>query len=215
MSASLRQALLLAGVVVTATLALTAIDRLTREPIARSRELAADAALRHLVPALATDPKLEVDAIPIPPQYRLGLGLTTPERVRRLWRGGRVLAVMVPTVAAHGYGGPIRLLVGIDRDGVVTGVAVVAERETPGIGDRIRADRSAWIRVFTGASRESPPAAGWRVRKEGGAFDAIAGATISSRAVIGQVRRALDYFHDDREQLLNAASDAAAEATVR
>ena len=87
MSASLRQALLLAGVVVTATLALTAIDRLTREPIARSRELAADAALRHLVPALATDPKLEVDAIPIPPQYRLGLGLTAPERVRRLSRG--------------------------------------------------------------------------------------------------------------------------------
>ncbi|GMU46387.1 MAG: hypothetical protein AMXMBFR26_11690 [Porticoccaceae bacterium] len=215
MSAGVRQALLLAAVAVTAVLALTVMDRLTREPIAHSLELAADAALRDLVPTLATDPNLVVDAVAIPPQHWLGLGLSAPERARRLWRGGRVLAVLVPTVAAHGYGGPIRLLVGIDRDGVVTGVQVVAERETPGVGDRIRANRSDWIRAFAGASRERPPAADWRVRKEGGAFDAIAGATISSRAVIGQVRRALDYFHDDREQLLNAAGDTSTEATVR
>ncbi|MCC6297295.1 MAG: RnfABCDGE type electron transport complex subunit G, partial [Pseudomonadales bacterium] len=213
MSAGVRQALLLAAVAVTAVLALTVMDRLTREPIAHSLELAADAALRDLVPTLATDPNLVVDAVAIPPQHWLGLGLSAPERARRLWRGGRVLAVLVPTVAAHGYGGPIRLLVGIDRDGVVTGVQVVAERETPGVGDRIRANRSDWIRAFAGASRERPPAADWRVRKEGGAFDAIAGATISSRAVIGQVRRALDYFHDDREQLLNAAGDTSTEAT--
>lgn len=215
MSAGVRQALLLAAVAVTAVLALTVMDRLTREPIAHSLELAADAALRDLVPTLATDPNLVVDAVAIPPQHWLGLGLSAPERARRLWRGGRVLAVLVPTVAAHGYGGPIRLLVGIDRDGVVTGVQVVAERETPGVGDRIRANRSDWIRAFADASRERPPAADWRVRKEGGAFDAIAGATISSRAVIGQVRRALDYFHDDREQLLNAAGDTSTEATVR
>lgn len=215
MSAGVRQALLLAAVAVTAVLALTVMDRLTREPIAHSLELAADAALRDLVPTLATDPNLVVDAVAIPPQHWLGLGLSAPERARRLWRGGRVLAVLVPTVAAHGHGGPIRLLVGIDRDGVVTGVQVVAERETPGVGDRIRANRSDWIRAFAGASRERPPAADWRVRKEGGAFDAIAGATISSRAVIGQVRRALDYFHDDREQLLNAAGDTSTEATVR
>ncbi len=214
MTAGLRQALLLAGLAVTAVVALTAIDRLTREPIARSRELATAATLRDLMPALATDPQPVVDAIPIPPQYWLGLGLTAAEHARRLWRGGRVLAVVVPTVAAHGYGGPIRLLVGIDRDGIVTGVRVVAERETPGIGDRIRAERSDWIRVFAGTSREAPPAASWRVRKEGGTFDAIAGATISSRAVIGQVRRALDYFHDDRQRLLNAAG-AATGATAR
>ena len=215
MSAGMRQALLLAALVAGAILALTAVDRLTREPIADAREQAAEAALRKVVPALAGGHPLALDALAIPPQYWLGLGLEEAERVRRVRRGDHILAVIVPTVAARGYGGPIRLLVGIDRDGVVTGVRVVAEQETPGIGDRIRADRSDWIGIFAGTSREAPAAAGWQVRKEGGAFDAIAGATVSSRAVIRQVRRALDYFHEDRRQLLNAAGDPSTEATVR
>lgn len=208
-SAALRHALLLATLVAGCTLLLLATERLTREPAARARELAEERRLGEVVPALAVDRGLTLDALPLAPQYRLGLGLNEPASVRRVRRGDRIVAVIVPTVAARGYGGPIHLLVGIDRDGLVTGVRVVSERETPGIGDRIRADRSDWIRLFTGTSRDAPPAAGWRVRREGGAFDAVTGATVSSRAVVGQVRRALDYFHDDRERLLRAPASAA------
>lgn len=208
MSVALRQALLLAALVAGSILVLLTLDRFTREPAARARQLAEEMLLGEIVPALSSDRDLTLDAVPIPPQYWLGLGLDAPEPVRRVRRGDHILAVIVPTVATRGYGGPIRLLVGIDRDGLVTGVRVVGERETPGIGDRIRADRSDWIQVFIGASRDAPPAAGWRVRREGGTFDAITGATVSSRAVVGQVRRALDYFHEDRKRLLQATESA-------
>ena len=143
MTAALRQALLLAALVAGSILVLLGLDRLTREPATRARQLAEEMFLGAIVPKLASDRGLTLDAVPIPPQYWLGLGLDAPEPVRRVRHGDHILAVIVPTVATRGYGGPIRLLVGIDRDGLVTGVRVVAEQETPGIGDRIRRHRRA------------------------------------------------------------------------
>ena len=42
--------------------------------------------------------------------------------------------------AVDGYSGDIRLLAGIRDDGSLTGVRVVAHRETPGLGDKIELD---------------------------------------------------------------------------
>lgn len=209
-----RQILWLAGLAAASVLALLAVDHLTREPAVHAQQRAADFTLEELLPGFAEGSPLALDSVAMPQQYWLGLGLTAPTQVQRVRRGSDILAVLVPTISTQGYGGPIQLLVGIDRHGVITGVRVVAEQETPGLGDRIRADRSDWLRSFAGTSRDRPPAAGWQVRKEGGAFDAIAGATISSRAVIRQVRRALDYFHEDRQHLLRATARAVAPETA-
>lgn len=208
MNSARSQRLWLVAVVVGCTLVLIAVERVAHAPAARARELAEERLLGAVVPALSRDRDLTLDALPIPPRYWLGLGLKNPEPVRRVHRGNEVLAVIVPTISAQGYGGPIRLLVGVDPAGRITGVQVVAERETPGIGDRIRADRGPWMQGFTGTSRDLPSATGWRLRREGGVFDAITGATVSSRAVVRQVRSALDYVHDDRERLFRTRGDA-------
>ena len=201
-SRSVRDALVLALVVALAATLFSLTLWLTREPIANARERAAQARLLELVPDLAQEAGLSLQRWPIPPRFHTGLGLEKPGFAYRVLKDAQVRAVIVPTVSAQGYGGSIRLLVGIDQSGTITGVRVVEQRETPGIGDRILTAKSDWLQIFTGRSRGDPPPSRWQVRSAGGAFDAIAGATVSSRAVIRQVRHALDYFADDRQQLL-------------
>jgi len=73
-------------------------------------------------------------------------------------------------------------------------VRVTAHRETPGLGDYIDRAKSAWIDQFSGKSLTNPAPKHWKVIKDGGAFDARAGATITPRAVVKAVQSALDYF---------------------
>jgi Na+-translocating ferredoxin:NAD+ oxidoreductase subunit G len=78
------------------------------------------------------------------------------------------------------------------------GVRVTGHLETPGLGDYIDIARSPWINQFNGKSLTNPPMRRWKVRKDGGAFDYLAGATVTPRAVIKAVNRALHYFERTR-----------------
>lgn len=206
-------------VALAAALLLSAVHWLTRAPIAQERERAAEAELFAVVPAFAKAADVSLDYLPVPPQFRTGLGGVDGVdgvdgvRIYRIKRGTEILAVIVPVLSPSGYGGPIRLIAGIARDGVVTGVKVLEHHETPGLGDRITADKSDWIHRFVGKSLLDPVPSRWQVRRDGGAFDQLTGATVSSRAVVRQVRRALDYFNDDRARLLDAGATVAPEST--
>ncbi|MEJ2515520.1 MAG: electron transport complex subunit RsxG [Gammaproteobacteria bacterium] len=140
------------------------------------------------------------------------LGTEDPVPVYRAWQDGRPVAVVVSPVAPDGYSGPIRLLVGILPDGTVSGVRVVSHRETPGLGDKIEAERSDWILDFAGRSLGAPPEEDWTVKRDGGAFDQFTGATITPRAVVKAVRNALLYFEAHRDQLLSASAAPASPA---
>jgi len=110
--------------------------------------------------------------------------------------------VILQAIAPDGYSGAIHLLVGIHADGRVAGVRVIGHRETPGLGDKIELAKSPWIRSFEGKSLSSPEAEGWAVKKDRGEFDQFAGATITPRAVVGAVHRALQYFDAHKAELL-------------
>jgi electron transport complex protein RnfG len=108
----------------------------------------------------------------------------------------RSRALVFEAVAPDGYSGRIRLLLAVAADGTLLGVRVTQHRETPGLGDYIepRKDRNKerpWIRQFDGKSLTSFADGGWRVRKDGGRFDSVAGATVTPRAVIKAVHKAL------------------------
>jgi electron transport complex protein RnfG len=79
---------------------------------------------------------------------------------------------------------------------------VVKHKETPGLGDFIDLARSNWIERFRGASLQAPPAARWQVTKDGGEFDQYTGATVTSRAMVGAVARALALFERHRDEML-------------
>ncbi len=105
------------------------------------------------------------------------------------------------SVAPDGYSGEIRLLVGVLADGSISGVRVLAHRETPGLGDPIEIERSDWITGFNGRSLGNPVLAQWDVARYGGDFDAFTGATITPRAVVRAVKNTLIYFAQNRERI--------------
>ncbi len=175
---------------------------LTRQPIAAARERAAERHLLEALPRLADRSDIALEPRPIPDQFLTGLGLSETAFAYQAIAGGRVLGIVVPTRSTRGYGGPIRLRVGFTPDGTIAGVRVVEHRETPGIGDRILNEKSDWLLTFAGRSRTDPAPSRWRLQEEGGAFDGISGATVSSRAVVEQIRAALHYFAEDSERLL-------------
>lgn len=136
------------------------------------------------------------------------LGSEQPLTAHRVRRAGTTVAVLLNVVAPDGYAGPIRLLVAVDDAGRVLGVRVLEHRETPGLGDVIESRRSDWLRGFDGHSLADPPAGRWEVRRDGGDFDQFTGATVTPRAVVRAVRRALTYVERHRERLFEAAPPA-------
>jgi electron transport complex protein RnfG len=82
---------------------------------------------------------------------------------------------------------------------------VVAHRESPGLGDKVEARKSDWIRDFDNRSLRDPDSDGWAVKKDGGVFDQFTGATITPRAVVAAVHRALSYYATHREAMFLVA----------
>jgi electron transport complex protein RnfG len=190
----------LAGLLAAALLA--GVWTLTRERIAaeeRRVELLAMAAV--LPPALYDNDPL-ADTLVLCAREDLGPGRHTVYRARR---EGEPVALALGATAPDGYSGRIELLIGIELEGRVLGVRVVSHRETPGLGDAIEAERSDWIGRFRGRALGDPPSERWRVRKDGGDFDQFAGATVTPRAVVNAVRRALE-FHQRANEALFAAT---------
>jgi electron transport complex protein RnfG len=134
------------------------------------------------------------------------LGTDDPVDVFVALQGGEPVATVFASTAPNGYNAAIRLLIGVDNGGVVTGVRTVGHRETPGLGDRIEIGKSDWILQFDGTTVHMPPLHFWAVsREEEGAFDAMSGATVTSRAVVTAVRDTLLYFERHRGELHAAA----------
>ena len=174
-------------------------EEATRERIAANERAFLLRSLQDVLPSDRYDNDVFSDTVEVSDQELLGTD--EPVTVYRAFRQGRPSAVILAPVAPNGYSGPIRLLVGIDTEGRITGVRVTSHRETPGLGDGIEADRSDWIRSFDGRSIGNPELAGWGVKRDGGTFDQFTGATVTPRAVVKAVRNALVYFSAHRESL--------------
>lgn len=127
-----------------------------------------------------------------------------PVVVYRARRDGWPVAAVFTVVAPDGYNGKIKLLVGVNLDGTVAGIRVISHKETPGLGDAIEADKSDWIEIFRGKSIGNPPLEQWKVKRDGGAFDQLTGATITPRAVVKVVRKTLLYFQAHRDEVFAA-----------
>jgi electron transport complex protein RnfG len=120
-------------------------------------------------------------------------------------KAGQPSAVLMRS-QTPGYEGSIVLLIAIDVDGKLLGVKTLDQSETPGLGARIAEWPNAWLSVFAGKSVGDPGDSGWALKKDQGQFDQIAGATITSRAVINAIHDTLRYFDEHRSQLPGIAA---------
>lgn len=194
--------LLLFAVMGTAMVAYTYDN--TRDQIAANERATLLRKLHRLISPEQHDNVLLEDTVSVRDETLLGSD--EPVMVYRARKNGEPVALVIAAIAPDGYSGSIKLLVGINVDGSLSGVRVVAHRETPGLGDAIDEARTDWIRIFDGKSLQAPDVSRWAVRKDGGEFDQLTGATITPRAVVKAVRNTLLYYQDNQEALFAPAA---------
>jgi len=200
------------AMVTAGAIALT--QNLTADRIAYNIKAAEARALNEILPAGSYDNDLLTDTLDVDKRFNQQLlgPLSESALIYRARNNGAVSAIILPAVAPDGYTAAIDLIVGVNADGSVAGVRVVAHRETPGLGDKIEIRKSEWITEFAGKSLDDPVAEDWAVKKDGGDFDQFTGATITPRAVVRAVKRALTFFDMHRDLLLNAQASATGDA---
>lgn len=192
-------------VAVIGTALLAGVYELTRERILEQERRAVLDQLQQIISPDAYDNALQDDRFTFRDDLYFPRGQTvTAYRARN---DGSPVAVILRLTAVNGYSGGIRLLAGINYDGTVAGVRVVSHKETPGLGDAIEVEKSPWILAFDGKSLGAPPLERWAVRRDGGDFDQFTGATITPRAVVEAVRKALEFFRQNRQFLFESPAE--------
>ena len=197
--ATLRTALNLLFFTLIGTAILAFTFKLTFERIAQSEETAKLKLINQVASPSMYDNDLVKDTITLPASAQLGTEQGTIAYRGRL--KGQPSIVVLEAIAPDGYSGKIGMIVAINYAGTISGVRVVLHKETPGLGDYIDIAKNKWISLFAGASHEQYQEGDWKVKKDGGQFDYMAGATITPRAVAKAVHKALHYFEENRASL--------------
>ncbi len=166
-----RDIIILVMFAVVAGGALSAVYGVTREKIVVTEKLERTNALKTVLPTLSSGAKevvLEKDGLQIPVTLDSANGAFS----------GAVLELETK----KGYGGTIKYMVGVDKDRHVTGLYILSQNETPGLGTK--AKEKTWWGQFLGKGQDNFK---FKVKKDGGDADAITAATITSRAVTNQM----------------------------
>jgi electron transport complex protein RnfG len=175
-----RLILILTVIAAAAGLLLAVTNQVTADPIAKAARRESVEALKAVLPEFDNDP---------------ATCALTVQAAGRAWtffaarRGGTFVGAAFEAASAKGYGGEIRLMIGVNADQSLRQVRVLAQQETPGLGAKIA--QAPFISQF---ERRPVDGTTWAVRKDGGDFDAVTGATISSRAVLDAVRTGLEVY---------------------
>lgn len=103
-----------------------------------------------------------------------------PDDIQAAYRDSTLLGYCVQ-VTVHGFNGKIQLLVGVSTEGEVTGVVLLDEKESKGLGE----EEEAFLARFNGRSGTIT------VNQGRNSVDAVSGATVTSQAVAEGVSTAL------------------------
>lgn len=151
----------------------------TKDPIAKAKMAKENSAIEAVVPEFNNIPYEEKFTIEVDG----GELIFYPAK-----KDGALVGTAVKTFSKNGFSGLIELMVGFLPDGSINKIAVVAHKETPGLGDKIEPKKSNFSVQFEGKNPESFKL---KVIKDGGDVDAITASTITSRAYCDAVERAL------------------------
>jgi electron transport complex protein RnfG len=177
------------AITLVAGLTLGYVNDLTLEPKAQARLAKKVAALKTVLPpfdnepvseALRVEPASGADSLEIYPGYK----------------EGAFIGAAVTGASEKGYSGLVKLMVGFGPEGKIRNIAVLEQKETPGLGTKMKGE--SFLQQFRG---QDPAAFDLRAKKDGGQVDALAGATITTRAFGEATRQAYDIFTAYRDSL--------------
>jgi len=155
---------------------------LTKEPIRLMELEKKNNAISAVVPGFTNTPSEE--------EYKLGVDGDTL-RFYPAKKDGVLIGTAIETFTNKGFGGEVRLMVGLSPDGSITDIEVLKHSETPGLGDKMDKKKSNFSLQFNG---KNPATFKLSVKKDRGDVDAITASTISSRAFCDAVQRAYDGY---------------------
>ena len=116
--------------------------------------------------------------------------------------GEKVSSLAVEAIGKGGFGGDLKIMVGIDLNaGLTNGMEVVSHSETPGLGARIV--EPGFRRQWQGLSLETPIA----LTKDGGQIDSISGASTTSGAAVRGTNEVLLFVRDHKDEILKSISE--------
>ena len=196
---ALRTAAIMLAFAFIGTLLLASVFDVTRAPIEASEKAARLSLFKEILPAENYDNDLLASQVTIAPNALLGNRLPSIANVAKQQQ--QTAGVILEAIAHDGYSGDIKLLIAIRADGSISGVCVLAHKETPGLGDYIDIAHGNWIKLFDNESLEKTAAEQWQVKKDGGQYDYMVGATITPRAVVKAVKQALQFYQQNKQTL--------------
>ena len=196
---ALRTAAIMLAFAFIGTLLLASVFDVTRAPIEASEKAARLSLFKEILPAENYDNDLLASQVTIAPNALLGNRLPSIANVAK--KQQQTAGVILEAIAHDGYSGDIKLLIAIRADGSISGVRVLAHKETPGLGDYIDIAHGNWIKLFDNESLEKTAAEKWQVKKDGGQYDYMVGATITPRAVVKAVKQALQFYQQNKQTL--------------
>lgn len=176
-------------ITLAAGLSLGYVNDLTLEPKARARLAKMVRSLNIILP--------QYDNNPIADVYKFKAEFAKDSMaIYPALRDSAFVGAAVTGTSDKGYSGIVRLMVGFEPDGTIKNIAVLEQKETPGLGTKMKGEK--FLRQFRG---KNPSSFDLKVEKDGGEVDALAGATISTRAFSEATQQAYDAYLEYRQKI--------------
>ena len=189
-----------------AALLLAICAKQTAAPIARAAALEANKSLISVMPPFKTQKSTVFNNI----------------RFTAVFDAQGKLAGIAGETSVKGYGGEIKTLAGMNPDGSIRTVIILENNETPGLGSNV-CERKFRKTVFNFYKPLPPglppnpildqftnlsasPDLEWKVKRDGGTFDFVTGATITSRAILEAVAEGAKTFALKKEEFKKEAA---------
>jgi len=151
----------------------------TKGPIEKADKQKEIQAVREVLPAFDNDPTMDSKTIE---------GLVFYEGKK----SGQTVGCAVKTFTDKGFSGRFDLMVGFKPDGSINQIVVLEQKETPGLGTKMKEPK--FKNQFNALNIANLSGKLVKVKKDGGSIDAITAATFSSRAFCDGVQKAYELY---------------------
>ena len=199
---------------------LAQVNSMTEEPIAETKALKLEEAIRDVVP--------EFDNNPVAESYKVATDNGDSLLVYPAKKGDGIVGFAVNSFSSNGFSGEIQVMVGFDTENTIVNYAVLSHAETPGLGSQMgdwfrpQKHESSLIEKLFGFEvkqeeanssiiGKSPLNTKLEVSNDGGDIDGISASTVTSRAFLEAVRRAYDAYAESENYTSTGATIAADE----